>query len=387
MSIGDARNVDLSTCDREPIHIPGSIQPHGVLFALEEETMSVLQVSENVADFFGSKAADVLGRSIGELLSGSRERDLRAALPKLVAAEPILLMSFEHGGGELNVVGHRSDGVIVVELEPADPIATEGIPHDLHSIVAAFIAKVQGVPTVPELGKLVATEVRQVTGFDRVLVYRFDEDGTGIVVAEDRNEAFPSLQDHRFPASDVPKQARELYRLNRLRIIPNAGYRPSTIVPTANPVTGRPLDLSFSTLRSVSPIHVEYLKNMGTEASMSVSVLLEGQLWGLISCHHATPREVPFEARAACDLLAQVFSLQIASRARAADVERRVELKSSLTRLLAHMAEADDFTSGLLAYPGDLLEFAHAAGVAIVKEDTCHLIGRTPTVEEVRALA
>src|SRR5262249_31778092 len=150
----------------------------------------------------------------------------------------------------------------------------------------------------------------------------------GTVVAEDRNDVLPSYLGHRFPASDVPRQARELYRLNRLRLIADAEYRPVPIHPAADPDTGRPLDLSFASLRSVSPVHVQYMKNMGTAASMSISILREGELWGLISCHHARPRVVPFLVRAACDFLGQVFSLQLAAKEHHAGYERSLELKS-----------------------------------------------------------
>lgn len=379
--------IDLTTCDREPIHVPGSVQPHGVLLGLRESDLTVVLASRNVDEFLGRPLAAVLGRPLDRTLAKARETELRAALARLPASgEPVLLGSLEHDGRELSAVLHRADGLVVLEIEPATTEPTEARP-DLHPTVASFIVKVQGVPEIGTLGTLVAQEVRRVTGFDRVLVYRFDEDGTGIVVAEDRNERFPSLQDHRFPASDIPRQARELYRRNRLRIIPDADYVPAPLVPAANPETGRPLDLSQSTLRSVSPVHVEYMRNMGTAASMSISVILDGELWGLISCHNAAPRTVPFEARTACDLLAQVFALQIGARTHAAAVERRAELNAALTKLLAHMAEADDFASGLVGHGDDLLAFAHASGAAIIAGDRCELVGETPAEGDVRALA
>ena len=383
---GDSEVVDLEACAREPIHVPGSIQPHGALVVLSDPDLAVLQVSDNVAEFFpssieaalGSSAADLLGAECAPLL-----RDLGSRLPP--TGEPLLLRAFRAGDRVLNAVGHRSDGAIVLEFEPASEESPSS--SGLHPIVASFIAKVQGTSAVSELAQITAREVRRVTGFDRALVYRFDPDGTGVVVAEDGTGRLPSYQDHRFPESDIPKQARELYRRNRLRLIPDAGYRPCALVPVLNPLTGRPLDLSHSTLRSVSPVHVEYMRNMGTAASMSVSVLKDGELWGLISCHHRTPRVVPFELRTTCDLLAQVFALQVAAREHAADYVRRVEIQSVLTRLLAHMARADDFVAGLLDHPGDVLAFVRAAGAAVVSEDRCGLIGRTPTENQVRRLA
>ena len=375
--------VDLASCDREPTHIPGTIQPHGVLLSAVAPDLTVVQASDNVATFFGRTTAEVLGRPLAELLGDQIDppRDL-ARIP--ATGEPVLLRTARVGGRLLNVVGHWVDGVVVLEFESALSEETLG---GLHPVVASFIAKVQGVPGLDELARLAASEVRRLTGFDRALVYRFDQDGTGVVIAEDGTGRLPSYQDHRFPAADVPRQARELYRRNRLRVIPDAEYRPARIVPPHNPLTGRPLDLSQAALRSVSPVHVEYMRNMQTAASASVSVMRGGELWGLISCHHREPRGVGFEARAACDLIAQVFALQIAAREHAAEYERRVEIQSGLTRLLESMARADDYVAGLTERPDQLLAFVRAGGAAVVAEDRCQLVGTTPAEEDVRRLS
>ncbi len=381
----DQPEVDLAACDREPIHAPDGIQPHGVLLAVSEPEFRVLQASDNLAAFVGRTAADALGRPVTDVL-GADPFDPAADGGKVPpSGEPVLLRAARVGRRRMNVIAHRADGALVLELEPAaDDGPTAGA---LHPIVAGFIAKVQGVPAVADLARLAAAEVRRLTGFDRALVYRFDPDVTGVVIAEDGGGRLPSYLDHRFPASDIPKPARELYRRNRLRLIPDANYRPARLVPPHNPLTGRPLDLSHATLRSVSPVHVEYMRNMETAASVSVSVLKDGGLWGLIACHHRDPLAVPFEARTACDLIAQVFALQIAARESAADFERRVQIQTVLTRLLAHMAAAPDFATGLLGQPDDLLGFVRAAGAAVVTDDRVGLVGRTPTEAQVRELA
>lgn len=378
-----APELDLASCDREPIHVPGSIQPHGALLAIAAD-LTVIQASENVPAFFGCPVDAVLGSTVAECCGGALAPlgDIGAKVP--AGGEPVLLGAIQVGGRTANALGHRSDGLVVLEFEPH---AAGAEAASLHQIAVGFIARLQNAPTVNELAHLIAGEVRRVTGFDRALVYRFEPDGTGVVVAEDGTGRLPSYQDHRFPESDIPRQARELYRANRLRLIPDAAYRPARIVPETNPLTGRPLDLSFATLRSVSPVHLEYMRNMGTAASMSVSVLVGGALWGLVSCHHHAPRAVSFEARTACDLLAQVFALQVAAREHAADYVRRVEIQSVLTRLLAHMAAAEDYTAGLLEHPDDLLGFVRAAGAAVVGDGRCGLVGVTPTEQQVRHLA
>jgi light-regulated signal transduction histidine kinase (bacteriophytochrome) len=230
---------------------------------------------------------------------------------------------------------------------------------------------------------LAADEVRRITGFDRVLVYRFDANWDGHVIAESRNDELPSYLDLWFPASDIPAQARELYRLNRLRLIADAGYNPVPLVPQLDPRTDQPLDLSFSTLRSVSPIHIEYLHNMGVAASMSISVIREGALWGLIALHNKTPRKVDFEARSACDFLGQALSSQLGALENRAEYEHRLALQSITAKLLSYMAEEEHFIQGLLHHPDELLSFADAAGAAVLFEGRCNLLGRTPTEQQV----
>ncbi|MDY3553444.1 GAF domain-containing protein [Gemmata sp. JC717] len=378
---------DLSSCEQEAIHAPGSIQPHGALLVVSATFLNVLQASANAPSLFGLSMSELLGSELSSVLGPEQFEALRELGARLPASgEPVLLRAVRVGSGPvLNAIGHRTGGAVVLEFEPgADGT---GPPGGLHSVVAAFIAKVQAATTVADLAQRAATEVRVLTGFDRALVYRFEPDGTGVVVGEDGNGRLPSYRGHRFPASDIPKQARELYRRNRLRLIPDVAYVPAELVPALNPVTGEPVDLSHAALRSVSPVHVEYMRNMGTAASMSVSVLKDGELWGLISCHHHAPKVVPFESRTTCDILAQVLALQVAAREHAADYERRVEIQSVLTRLLAHMARADDYVSGLLAHPGDLLGFVRAAGAAVVSDGRTGLVGRTPGEEQVRHLA
>lgn len=376
----------LTVCDREPIHIPGSIQPHGVLLAIKVADGSIIRASENAAEMFALDATKLVGRSF-EDVPKLNEIDFRPTLQHLeVGSNPILLKRIDHQGRGLNVLAHRNQSELILEFEPASADSRpDRFNQELQTLLTSFIAKVQGVRTLPDLFHGIASEIRFLTGFDRALVYRFDADGTGIVVGEDGNGKLPSLQDHRFPASDIPRQARELYRLNRVRLIPNSDYKPVAITPRSQ-ASDTPFDLTFATLRSVSPVHVEYMRNMGTPASMSVSILRGGQLWGLVSCHHSEPRFVPFETRTACDLLTQVFALQLAAFEDAAEHVRHAELKTSLTRILGYMADASDFTRGLVDHADDLLGFVHAEGAAVVTDEQISLLGKTPDEEAVRDL-
>ena len=245
-----------------------------------------------------------------------------------------------------DVVAHQRDGGIIVELEHITAGEAELI--DAYSPIEEFLASRTEDGGLLGLAISAARVIRRVTNFDRVLVYRFNENWNGKVIAEDRNETLPSYLGLSFPASDIPKQARELYRTNRIRLIADADYLPVSIVPELNPLTNCPLDLSFSTLRSVSPIHLEYMRNMGTMASMSFSLLRDGELWGMISCHNKLPRHASFQRRAACDILCQILSLQLGSQERNEEGQRLNFLQRVQAQLLRQMTESPRFIDGLL---------------------------------------
>ena len=216
-------------------------------------------------------------------------------------------MGVQHRGETLDAIVHQSGGALVVELEPclARP------PLNPLLLVQGMVTRVHKAPDLAGFLQAITDEVRLATGFDRVMVYQFQPDESGAVIAEAKHQDLEPFLGLRYPASDIPKQARDLYLLNRMRIIPDANYTPAALTPALNPITGKPLDLSFSVLRSVSPMHLEYLANMGVDASMSLSLVIEGRLWGLIAGHHRTPRYVPHAVRSACELFAQMISLQL----------------------------------------------------------------------------
>ncbi len=371
---------DLATCDREPIHIPGGIQPHGVLLTLNEPDLAVLQASLNVQDLLGVDARDLLGRPVEDVLGADLGQALRASIERgLLDKHPLFLGKgpLAAGSQQFDAIVHRSDGALILELETA-AVDDGSAFRDLYPLVRTSLSGFEGASRVFELCTMAAAEVRRLTGFDRVLIYRFDEGWNGTVIAEDRNDELPSYLDLRFPATDIPEQARILYRDSRVRLIADAAYRQVPIIPPDNPRNGRPLDLSFATLRSVSPVHVEYMRNMGTASSMSISILRDGKLWGLISCHHKSPRVVPYEIRTACDFLGQVLALQIAAKEQREELEHRLARKAVQVRLLGGMTEENDFVEGLVRLQAELLELVEASGAAILHDGHCTLIGQTP---------
>ncbi|HCI81740.1 MAG TPA: cyanobacterial phytochrome A [Ktedonobacter sp.] len=376
--------LNLTDCDKEPIHIPGYVQPHGVLLALTEPDLTIVQVSESAETVLHVPAQSLLQQSLDTLLDEFQMETLRGYLASenLRAINPVKLQVH---GKTFDGIFHRVEGLLILELEPAQTREQPGFPSFYHAIRASATA-LQAATSLRELVQAAADEVRQITGFDRVMVYRFDKDWNGEVIAEAKRADMHPYLDLHYPASDIPAQARELYRRNWLRLIADVDYCPSPIIPTDNPLTKSPLDLSGSVLRSVSPVHIQYLKNMGVGASMSVSILRDGQLWGLISCHHDTAKYIPYEVREACEFLGQILSLQLATKEDIEDYERRVCVKELQTRIQEHLLGQDDVVKGLADDGKLLLEMQDAGGVALCFDEQLVMIGATPDESACRAI-
>nr|WP_051180577.1 ATP-binding protein [Caballeronia insecticola] len=389
--ITDRDSLDASAsaeCAREPIHIPGGIQPHGVLFSVDAHC-HILQVSGNVAQFARVDAQACLGRALVDVLGQQATERANAGLKQLARDGATI-----HAGNVIidgwtpatpaAIIVHRHDGLLFVEVEPAQD--TADVFSTMYPLVRSFVSEVQTMHTVQQLCQFAATEIARITGFGRTLVYQFDDEGHGNVLAEAVEAGYPSYLNQHFPASDIPAQARELYRKNRIRLISNADYQAAPLVPALHPATGRPTDLTYASLRSVSPVHLQYMRNMGTLASMSMSILVNDKLWGLISCHHATPRLPPFEVRTACEHVAQIVSLQIEARETQDEAHYRLELRRMLSKLLSSMANTDSFVEALVGDASDLLGFTRSSGAAVIFEGRTSLVGVTPDEHSVSAL-
>ncbi|BAY20644.1 multi-sensor signal transduction histidine kinase [Calothrix sp. NIES-2100] len=380
------QSVDLTNCDREPIHIPGLIQPHGVLLAINFSTLEIIQVSDNTVKSLGHQPEDLLGKPLSDLFDSKQVDTIQACLNGDFESLNPLDLSIKRQSKTLRFDGivHRCDEVALLELEPKK---TKGKADffDFYQQVKGVITKIQKAATMQQMCQVVVQEVRKFTGFERVMIYRFDEDETGIVIAEDTNQEIPYL-DLRYPASDIPKQARQLYTSNWLRIIPNANYEPVELIPKENPLTNQPLDLSLSVLRSVSPIHLEYLQNMGVVASMSISLVQEQKLWGLIACHHSTAKYIPYSVRAACEFIGQVMSLELANKEASVDQDYKMQLKSLQTRFVETLSQAEYFLDGIAQMGSQMLDLVNATGAVICNSDRCISIGETPKETEINPL-
>ena len=369
--------TDLDLCAQEPIRIPGGIQPHGALIVLEAGLGTILQASANASGFLGFEA-----KAGAPLPSGALKTAL-AALKGDAAGDPFL-RPIDIGEKCLLVSAHGAPQGVIVEFEETDPDILASNPYPR---MQRFVDRIENSQEMDSVLREAAAEVRDLTGFNRAMIYRFDDEWNGTVIAEDGDGVLPSYLDLRFPASDIPAQARELYRLNRLRLIPSSSYDPVPIEPAFSPMDGQPLDLSDAALRSVSPIHLEYMRNMGTGASMSISIVIDGQLWGLISCHNQAPMVVDARIRAACEFLGRIVGHQIAFHERRLETTDRLALKRVETELVSHLARTPVFQEGLVERSRQWLKLTNANGAAVIIEGMVLTSGQVPDTDRVKELA
>lgn len=380
--------LDLSRCADEPIRTPGSIQPHGFMLTLSPTALVVQQASSNLESWIGIPAQQAIGRPLAQVVGETAAARIAAEIESNPAvSRPAYIGTITAGNGaHFDVLVHVWDSLLILEFEGVDRRRAADFRH-LYPLIGDFLVKVNQPASIPEMSELAARRVREVSGYGRVLVYQFDTDGHGRVLAESKADGYESYLGQHFPASDVPAQARALYTLSPIRLIQDANYVPAPLVPELNPLTGARNDLSFASLRSVSPVHLQYMRNMGTLASMSVSLIVKGKLWGLISCHNAEPCPVSVEKRTACEQLGQILALCIESREDAAELQFRLDVRRIMVEMLGHLTKGADFLENMSGVFPELLRFGRAGGVAIVVDDRVLTYGDTPSEPEIRALA
>jgi light-regulated signal transduction histidine kinase (bacteriophytochrome) len=376
----------LANCADEPIRFPGAIQPHGLLLTLTEPALQIIQISANVETLLARAPESLIGQPLHSLIGAEHTAQVLQALQQATFSEAAPLR-FELNGTEFEGLLHRHQGVLILELEihvkNFQPRNVAGVNTHL----GRMLQRLQAATTLQALYDISVKEIQAMTGYDRVLIYRFEEEGHGQVIAEASDPSMEVFNGLFFPASDIPEQARELYRTNWLRIIPNADYQPVPLVPKLRPDTQTPLDLSFATLRSVSPIHCQYMKNMGVLSSMSISLLKGDKLWGLISCGNRQPLHVPHELRMACQTIGQVLSLQISAMETLELTRQREEKVEALARLNQAMVDSpQNVFDGLAQQPATLMALVNAGGIAIIEDKQLHRYGNCPEPEEIRAL-
>jgi two-component system, chemotaxis family, sensor kinase Cph1 len=368
------------------------VQSHGVLLVLQEPDLIILQVSDNTVATFGIAPNRLLGQSLERILAVFQVEKFRADLQAKnfdrSNYSKVWVLKSTDNYSIFDAVFHRSpDGALILELEPTQK--DEHIPFlSFYHLAKTSIlqgrdsANDRSIPNLTTFGKNVVAQVREMTGFDRVLLYQFDDDGHGEVIAEDKAAQMESYLGLHFPASDIPLPAREMFLANQIRAIPDTREQAVEMIPAKHPLTNLPTDLTLANLRSSAPCHTEYLHNMGVGASLTISLLRDGQLWGMIACHHQTPKSVAYELRKACELLGQVIFAEISTIEQIVDSSYRSKLAHDRSVAVDRMSQSPSFIDGLMGYEPNLLDLFDAEGAAVYVGGEWTTIGQTPLPAE-----
>jgi len=378
----------LARCASEQIHLAGAIQSHGVLLALDDGDI-VRMASDNLQTIFCRTAAEAIGQPVETLIGPAAVKlihDTVANVPQgLTVPQHMHAICCGNQPIDLSAVIHRSDGLLIVELRPTVMSADETAEH-LFGAVRQSLWHFDRVADIASYCQNVAGEIRRITGFDRVKVYRFDHHWNGSVIAESRNDALPSLLNHHFPASDIPPQARALYEKNLVRVLADTEAPTVPILPTLNPATARPLDLSFSLYRAISPIHIEYLRNMGVRSTLTFSIMHEGRLWGLIACHHSQPYLFPHHRLELIEFIGKTVSMKIVALESAARISSMESIRRRLQNLSDLIKASSDIDSVVRMFESDYLSLAGASGSHIHFGDYNRAIGSVPAQRDLDEL-
>jgi two-component system, chemotaxis family, sensor kinase Cph1 len=372
--------ADLSNCELEQIHLAGSIRPQGALLVVREPDLTIVQASANAGEILGrpgvlpGETLDGLG---GDLAARVRTR-ATAGLTEIPAA-----VRCRAGGSAagLDVLLHRPPGQgLVVELTPAGP------PLELAASVCEALRAISATASLRVLCDETAKIFKDLVGYDRVMVYRFDERGHGEIFSEEREPGLESFLGNHYPASDIPEIARRLYMRNRIRVLEDVEYRPVPLIPSHSPLDGRELDMSLCYLRSLSPIHIQYLKNMGVGATLVSSLLVGGRLWGLISCHHYSPRSIQYELRVACELLAESVATRISALQSFAQAQAELSVRRLEQRMIEAISRRGDWEHALFDNPELVLHPLAASGAALYCDGRSVTAGEVPGSDRIHAL-
>jgi light-regulated signal transduction histidine kinase (bacteriophytochrome) len=372
--------VDLTNCDREPIHLIGSIQSFGLLVAVSSDAWIITRASRSTAEWLDRSPQELLGKPLHTVIAGEAIHAMRTQLHGAILGDMVARLfdvRITRDGPRCDLAVHMVDKSIVIECEPS---ISEG-SDNTGLMVRGMIARLQQAHDPRAFYRMAAREMRAMTEFDRVMIYRFDQDGSGEVIAESARADLESYLGLRYPASDIPRQARVLYERNWLRLIADINCAPSPIEPALDP-EGRPLDLSRSILRSVSPIHVEYLRNMGVSASMSVSILRDGKLWGLFACHHYAPHRVSFGRRTAAELFGQMFSFLMENRERENESAYELRAQKLHQQLVTAMANEGTQFESIVSHLDEIADLLACDGIGVWIKGRATLKGLTPTESE-----
>ncbi|PLZ84490.1 cyanobacterial phytochrome A [Fischerella muscicola CCMEE 5323] len=373
----------LSNSHNELTLNPGSIQPHGVLLALSTQ-LEILQVSSNTQVYLDKQPEELLGQPLSSLLDAPGLEAIAQLPTEEIDTLNYLKLSVptKEGKRDFHAFVHHLGDKIILELESTQsPDEVNFI--NIYALIKRAIAKLKRTNNLIDFLQLAAQQTREITGFDRVMVYQFDHQGAGEVIAEVKTQELSPYLGLHYPATDIPEPARDLYRRNSLRLIPRINAQPVELLSS---IDDTPLDLSLSVLRSVHPCCVEFHQNMGVAALMVIPLIKNGNLWGLISCHHQTPKYVPYEIRSGCEFLGQIVSSELANKVIQEEVDYKARLESLRSGVVESISQVDNFRDALIQPEPRLLGLVGATGAAVCLDGEISLVGATPDLEDVRSL-
>lgn len=371
----------LAVCASEPIHQIGHVQPHGGLLAFSVDFPHQIQhASQNILEFIGKDLGSVLNQPLSCVFEPSELKQIDALLASLQeqpTASGMITRSLNGASVDLLLHTYQSGNLLVLEIERHEGPQQEAGLADLLLQTQQTMLRTDAYFETGRYFDLLVQLVRSLTGYDSVMVYRFDPHWNGEIIAQSRVEAAPSYLGMHFPATDIPAQARRLYTTNLVRIVANVDAVPVPIVPELSPNTRQPLDLTYSALRSLSPIHIEYLRNIGVHASMVISLMQNDRLWGLIACHHLTPKHASMGLREAAIFISRLVSTRLSTLGALEQrqlTDRANLITGELLRLLP-MSSVSEIMERLMP---ELQALLSASGMVVVVEGNIHECGDTP---------
>lgn len=383
--MANRNNYDSEFCGSLPLNHINVIQSYGYLLILEKVTLKILQVSENLEELFGISFKEIVGSALNDYTDVDQLKSLEKRFDKKSKERIPLTLTVKNR--RMLALAHFKQEYIILEVEKAE-LETERSFSNVFEEVKYAMAAIESATTIEEASQAAIHELRKITGFDGIMMYRFDEEWNGTVIAEEKKQV-PELENylgHTFPGSDVPKQARDLYLKNPYRLIPDREYSPVRLYPVLNPTTNSFIDLSDCNLRGVAAVHLEYLKNMNVQSSMSIRVIDNDKLWGLIACHHTTPHYLNFEVCSICEMISSVISNRISGILHKATFDTESELQKQQTELIAQVYASDDLIDGLLNENTNLLTLLGASGIASNFQNRFHVTGNVPDADMIENL-
>lgn len=378
-------NDQIIPCEDEPIRIPGKIQPFSMIICFDDSDQArITHCSQNFSDALGLSPAQILNQPLADIC-GQEAFDFVRLAPVDVIDQGKLrhTISLQTLSDPIQVEIHiwKSSDHNILECEPIETIQNSSLPLQTE-VSHAVTRMLHNTSSTLEVCQILCDQLSQYLGFDRVVAYVFDESWNGQVIAETRMGQMPSLLNLHYPASDIPAQARELYCTKLLRYIPDTHYTPVDLVTLSTPQ--KPVDLSLANSRAISPIHLEYMRNMGLGSNISISIMNGNKLWGMMIAHHPTSKFIPSNLRQACLTLTELGALHIVNHLRVAQGQRQLHSIRICQKILASAMQFRELLSALKTHQEDLLDLTSAEGFCYVSSHDYYAFGKTPNQSWVR---